>query len=128
MNCVGIDGSKCKSMISVMRPLGEMVIAPLEVGHTDVELCELSRLLRERRHARGDGGNGKLPSVGGQFLSMSAYFGLESKFSVGSGLVFCTLFSSPRKFSIFSIWGLTTFGRFSRPNYSTETIDIPIIT
>ena len=47
MNCVGIDVSKGKSMIAVMRPLGEMMIPPFEVGHTDVELCELSSRLRE---------------------------------------------------------------------------------
>lgn len=46
MNCVGIDVSKGR-MIAVMRPLGEMVIPPFEVAHTDVGLCELSRLLRE---------------------------------------------------------------------------------
>ena len=45
VNCVGIDISKGKSMIAVMRPLGEMVIPPFEVGHTAVVLCELSRLL-----------------------------------------------------------------------------------
>ena len=45
MNCVGIEVSKGKSMIAVMRPLGEMVIPPFEVGHTDAELCELSRRL-----------------------------------------------------------------------------------
>ena len=43
VNCVGIDVSKGKSMIAVMRPLGEMVIPPFEVGHTDAELCGLSR-------------------------------------------------------------------------------------
>ena len=47
VNCVGVDVSKGKSMVAVMRPLGEMVIPPFEVGHTDAELCELSRLLRE---------------------------------------------------------------------------------
>ncbi len=45
MNCVGIDVSKGKSMIAVMRPLGEIVIPPFEVGHTDAELSELSRRL-----------------------------------------------------------------------------------
>ena len=45
MNCVGIDVSKGKSMIAVMRPLGEVVIPPFEVGHTESELCELSKLL-----------------------------------------------------------------------------------
>ena len=33
VNCVGIDVSKGKSMIAVMRPLGEMVIPPFEVRH-----------------------------------------------------------------------------------------------
>ena len=47
MNCVGIDVSKGKSMIAVMRPLGELVVPPFEVGHTDVALCALSRLLGE---------------------------------------------------------------------------------
>ena len=45
VNCVGIDVSKGKSMIAVMRSLGELVISPFEVGHTDAELCKLSRLL-----------------------------------------------------------------------------------
>ena len=45
MNCVGIDVSKGKSMIAVMRPLGEMVIPPFEVEHTDAELSKLSRQL-----------------------------------------------------------------------------------
>lgn len=47
MNCVGIDVSKGKRMIAVMRPLGELVIPPFEIGHTDVELCELTRLLEK---------------------------------------------------------------------------------
>ena len=47
VNCVGVDVSKGKSMIAVMRPLGELVIPPFEVGHTGIELCELSSRLRE---------------------------------------------------------------------------------
>ena len=47
MSCVGIDVSKGKSMIAVMRPLGEMVIPSFEVGHTGAELCKLSRRLRD---------------------------------------------------------------------------------
>ena len=45
MNCVGVDVSKGKSMIAVMRPLGELVIPPFEVAHNDAELRKLSRLL-----------------------------------------------------------------------------------
>jgi len=46
MNSVGIDVSKGKSMIAVMRPFGEIVVTPYEVRHTDNELSELAKLLR----------------------------------------------------------------------------------
>ena len=46
MNCVGIDVSKGKSMIAVMRPFGEVVVSPFEVLHTDSELSELAGLLK----------------------------------------------------------------------------------
>ena len=46
MNCVGIDVSKGKSMIAVMRPFGEVVLSPFEVQHTDSELSELAKLLK----------------------------------------------------------------------------------
>ena len=40
MNCVGIDVSKGKSMIAVMRPFEEVVISPFEIPvsytHLDV--------------------------------------------------------------------------------------------
>ena len=38
MNAVGIDVSKGKSMVAVMRPLGELVVKPFEVHHTANEL------------------------------------------------------------------------------------------
>lgn len=47
MNSVGIDVSKGKSMIAVMRPFGEVVISPLEVQHTDCELYNLIKLLKD---------------------------------------------------------------------------------
>ena len=46
MNCVGIDVSKGKSMIAVMRPFGEVVISLFEVQHTASELSELAKLLK----------------------------------------------------------------------------------
>ena len=46
MNCVGIDVSKGKSMIAVMRPCGEVVVSPFEVLHTDSELSKLAGLLK----------------------------------------------------------------------------------
>ena len=46
MNCVGIDVSKGKSMIAVMRPFGEVVLTPFEVQHTASELSVLVRTLK----------------------------------------------------------------------------------
>ena len=46
MNCVGIDVSKGKSMITVMRPFGEVVLTPFEVQHTARELSELAKTLK----------------------------------------------------------------------------------
>lgn len=34
MNAVGIDVSKGKSMVAILRPYGELVEAPFEVKHT----------------------------------------------------------------------------------------------
>ena len=46
MNSVGIDISKGRSTVAVMRPFGEVVISPFEVCHTDSELSELARRLK----------------------------------------------------------------------------------
>lgn len=46
MNCVGIDISKGKSMVAVMRPFGEVVVSPFEVQHTASELSKLARQLK----------------------------------------------------------------------------------
>lgn len=46
MNAVGIDVSKGKSMICVMRPFGEIVTSPYEVAHTASELGELANSLK----------------------------------------------------------------------------------
>lgn len=46
MNSVGIDVSKGKSMIAVMRPFGEMVCSPFEVSHTPSELSALATQLK----------------------------------------------------------------------------------
>ena len=46
MNSVGIDISKGRSTIAVMRPFGEVVISPFEVCHTASELSELARRLK----------------------------------------------------------------------------------
>jgi transposase len=46
MNAVGIDVSKGKSMIAVMRPFGEVVASPFEVAHTAGELRQLADYLK----------------------------------------------------------------------------------
>ena len=46
MNAVGIDVSKGKSMVCIMKPFGEVVVSPFEVNHTASELGELAKLLR----------------------------------------------------------------------------------
>ena len=44
-NIVGIDVSKGKSTIAVMRPFGEVVISPFEVTHTSSDLKVLADTL-----------------------------------------------------------------------------------
>ena len=46
MNAVGIDISKGKSMVAIMRPFGEVVASPFEVMHTDSELRQLANRLK----------------------------------------------------------------------------------
>lgn len=46
MSAVGIDVSKGKSMVSVIRPFGELVVKPYEVRHTSSELSKLANLLQ----------------------------------------------------------------------------------
>jgi transposase len=46
MNAVGIDISKGKSMVSVMRPLGEIVRKPFEVTHDYASLENLAYSLK----------------------------------------------------------------------------------
>ena len=46
MNAVGIDVSKGRSTIAVMRPLGEVVASPYDVAHTDSELSKLAKMLK----------------------------------------------------------------------------------
>jgi transposase len=45
MNAVGIDISKDKSMVCIMRPFGEVVSSPFEVLHTTQALDELAKLI-----------------------------------------------------------------------------------
>jgi transposase len=45
MNAVGIDVSKGKSTVAVIRPFGEIVRKPFDVIHTPKELAELANLI-----------------------------------------------------------------------------------
>jgi transposase len=45
MNAVGIDVSKGKSMVAILRPFGEVVASPFEVGHAGQELSALAKRL-----------------------------------------------------------------------------------
>ena len=46
MNAVGIDVSKGKSTIAVVRPLGKVLVNPFDVRHTAIELGALARSLK----------------------------------------------------------------------------------
>jgi len=46
MNAVGIDVSKGKSMVAILRPLGVVVAKPYEVSHTAPELQKLADFLK----------------------------------------------------------------------------------
>lgn len=46
MNAVGIDISRGKSMVAVLRPFGEIVLPPFTVGHSNAELNALAEQLK----------------------------------------------------------------------------------
>ena len=45
MLSVGIDVSKEKSTVCAMRPLGEILVMPFEISHTDSDLSEVVRMI-----------------------------------------------------------------------------------
>jgi len=51
MISVGIDVSKEKSTVCILKPYGEMVCSPYEITHTEKDLSELAALIR---HIDGD--------------------------------------------------------------------------
>ena len=79
MNCVGIDISKGKSMIAVMRPFGEVVVPPFEVLHTDSELSKLARLLKSL-----DGETRVVPRAGGLAAPRRGALCLRSQCNAGA--------------------------------------------
>ena len=47
MNAVGIDVSKGKSTVAIMRPFGEIVAVPFEVTHSEIELKQLAHRIKK---------------------------------------------------------------------------------
>ena len=45
MNAVGIDVSKGKSMVAIMRPFGEIVSTPFEIKHTSSDINSLIEII-----------------------------------------------------------------------------------
>ena len=45
MNAVGIDVSKGKSMVAIMRPFGEIVSTPFKIKHTASDIHSLVELI-----------------------------------------------------------------------------------
>ena len=46
MNAVGIDVSKGKSMVAILRPYGEIVSSPFEIKHTSSNIQSLIAQIR----------------------------------------------------------------------------------
>ena len=76
MNAVGIDVSKGKSTVAVLRPFGEIVVSPFDVFHNPKELGELVTLLKslsgETKVVMEYTGNYYLPIA--QFLKNNGFF------------------------------------------------------
>lgn len=47
MNAVGIDVSKGKSTVAIMRPFGEIIAVPFEVNHSETELKQLANRIKK---------------------------------------------------------------------------------
>ncbi len=45
---VGIDVSKEKSMVCILKPYGEIIRKPYEIEHTEKELGELISLIKKK--------------------------------------------------------------------------------
>lgn len=46
MNAVGIDVSKGKSMVCILRPYGEIISSPFEIKHTSSDISNLINLIK----------------------------------------------------------------------------------
>lgn len=76
-NAVGIDVSKGKSTIAVMRPFGEIVLSPFEITHSSSDLKMLSNTLKEL-----DGDTRIIMEYTGKYYQPIAHFLYDSGFFV----------------------------------------------
>lgn len=77
VNAVGIDISKGKSTIAVMRPLGEIVLSPFEITHTSSDLKMLTNTLKKL-----DGDTRIIMEYTGKYYEPVAKFLYEAGFFV----------------------------------------------
>ena len=82
MNSVGIDISKNRSTVAVMRPFGDVVISPFEVGHTVSELSELAKRLKSL--------DGETRVV----MEVTKFSDLEDEDKDNQGPLFCLTFTT----------------------------------
>ena len=68
MNAVGIDVSKGKSTVAVLRPFGEVIFSPFNVSHNPKELSELVTLLKTL-----DGDTRIVMDTGNYYLPMALF-------------------------------------------------------
>lgn len=76
-NAVGIDVSKGKSTIAVMRPFGEIVVSPFEITHSSSDLKMLTNILNEL-----DGDTRIIMEYTGKYYQPIAHFLYDSGFFV----------------------------------------------
>lgn len=76
-NAVGIDVSKGKSTIAVMRPFGEIILSPFEITHSSSDLKMLSNTLKEL-----DGDTRIIMEYTGKYYQPIAHFLYDSGFFV----------------------------------------------
>ena len=50
MNAVGIDVSKGKSMVAIMRPFGEIVSTPFEIKHTNAFIDHYQNWCKRKKY------------------------------------------------------------------------------
>lgn len=65
MISVGVDVSKGKSTVCILKPYGEVVSSPFEIHHVEKDMEDLDNLLEQAcgRGKDSDGGHWYLPSA-----------------------------------------------------------------